>query len=62
MNWSPTDKFALEYFNQSDIGHLQKEWRKYIQNLDKRKKKYNMQVKKENSLYSVLMKENDVNI
>ena len=58
MNWSPTDTFALEYINESDIKNLSKGWMEQINNLNKAKEASQERVKKEPSLYSVLQKEN----
>jgi tryptophan halogenase len=58
MNWSPTDTFALEYINESDIKNLSQGWVEQIKKLNKAKEECQERVKKEPSLYSILEKEN----
>ena len=58
MNWSPTDKFALEYINESDIKNLSQGWVEQIKKLNKAKEECQERVKKEPNLYSVLEREN----
>ena len=61
MNWSPTDRFALEYISEFDIHALKRKWKLFIQQLNLRKKEYNKQITQDPSLYSFLQKENNAN-
>jgi len=58
MNWSPTDRFTLEYTSECDIHALKRKWESFIKQLNLRKKEYNKQITKELRLYSFLHKDN----
>ncbi|HAT63907.1 MAG TPA: hypothetical protein DCS66_04800, partial [Flavobacteriaceae bacterium] len=58
MNWSPTDRFTLEYTSECDIYSLKRKWKSFMKELDVRKKECNKQITKELRLYSFLRKDN----
>ena len=59
MNWSPTDRFTLEYIGECDTASLKRKWEPFIKKLNLRKKEYRKQITQDLSLYSFLQKENN---